>query len=74
MTWIEADILDINLTPNQYNALVPAIVSSVMTSQSHLTQWCHNITQRTLLWAHVNGTEIVLKSTDRRPFNSVTSQ
>ena len=27
-TWIEADILGINLTPNQYNvlALVPAIV------------------------------------------------
>ena len=37
-------------------------------------QWRHNpiqlrdvtiATQRTLLWAHVNGTEIVLKSTDR---------
>ena len=26
MTWIEADILGINLTPNQYNALAPAIV------------------------------------------------
>ena len=25
-TWIEADILGINLTPNQYNALAPAIV------------------------------------------------
>ena len=24
--WIEADILGINLTPNQYNALAPAIV------------------------------------------------
>ena len=26
MTWIEADILGINLTPNWYNALTPAIV------------------------------------------------
>ena len=26
MTWIEEDILGINLTPNRYNALVPAIV------------------------------------------------
>ena len=26
MTWIEADVLGINRTPNQYNALVPAIV------------------------------------------------
>ena len=25
-TWIEADILGINLTPNLYNALTPAIV------------------------------------------------
>ena len=25
-TWIEADILDINLTPNRYNALAPGIV------------------------------------------------
>ena len=25
-TWIEADILSINLTPNRYNALAPAIV------------------------------------------------
>ena len=25
-TWIEADILGINLTPNRYNALAPAIV------------------------------------------------
>ena len=24
--WIEVDILGINLTPNQYNALAPAIV------------------------------------------------
>ena len=24
--WIEADILGINLTPNRYNALAPAIV------------------------------------------------
>ena len=38
-------------------------------------QWRHNpiqfrdvtiATQRTLLWAHANGTDIVLKSTDRR--------
>ena len=38
-------------------------------------QWRHNhiqlcdvttATQRMLLWAHVNGTEIILKSTDRR--------
>ena len=26
MTWIEADILGINRTPNRYNALAPAIV------------------------------------------------
>ena len=26
MTWSEADILGIYLTPNQYNALVPGIV------------------------------------------------
>ena len=26
MTWIEAEIVGINLTPNLYNALVPAIV------------------------------------------------
>ena len=25
MTWIEGDILGINLTPNRYNALTPAI-------------------------------------------------
>ena len=25
-TWIEADILGLDLTPNRYNALVPAIV------------------------------------------------
>ena len=42
-TWIEADILSINPTPNRYNALVPAIVYvSKMTSQSHSTQWRHN--------------------------------
>ena len=26
MTWIEADIVGINLTPSWYNALAPAIV------------------------------------------------
>ena len=26
-TWIEAEILGINLTPNRYNALAPAIVN-----------------------------------------------
>ena len=26
MTWIEADILGINLTPNRYHTLAPAIV------------------------------------------------
>ena len=44
MTWIEEDILGINLTPNRYNALVPAIVyvSNDESSQSHSTQWRHN--------------------------------
>ena len=65
--WIEADILGKNLTPNRCNALAPAIV--------YVSKWRHNpiqhrdvtiATQRTLLRAHVNTTEIVLKSTDRR--------
>ena len=45
-------------------------------------QWRHNpiqlrdvtiATQRTLLWAHANGTDIVLKSTDRWPNISLFS-
>ena len=65
--WIEADILGINLTPNQYKCTRP--------SHCLRQQWRHNTiqlrdvtiaTQRTLLRAQVDGTEIVLKSTDRR--------
>ena len=65
MTWIKEDILGINLTPNRYNALVPAIVyvsNDVTIPFNSVTI----TTQITLLRAHVNGTEIVLKSTDRR--------
>ena len=47
-TWIRADIQCINLTPNRYNALAPAIVYV-----------SNDVT------IPVNGTEIVLKSTDR---------
>ena len=64
-TWIEADILGINLTPNRYNALTPAICICQQTSQSHSTPWRHHSDTRTLLRTHMNGTEIVLKSTDR---------
>ena len=42
MTWIEADILGINLTPNRYNALAQPLFTSAMTSQSHSTLWRHN--------------------------------
>ena len=42
-TWIKADILGINLTPNQYNAHSPQPLStSAMMSQSHSTLWRHN--------------------------------
>ena len=53
-TWIDADILGINLTPSRYNhqwrhnPIQPSDVTIA--------------TQRTLLRVHVNGTEIVLKS------------
>ena len=66
-TWIEAAIPYINLTPDRYNALA--------SRRCLLHQWRHNpsqphdvtiATQITLLRTHVNGTEIVLKSTDRR--------
>ena len=40
--------------------------TSAMTSQSHSTPWRHNSNTKNVLWAHVNGTEIILKSTDRR--------
>ena len=57
-TWIEADILSINLTANRHNALAPAIV--------YVSNDVTIATQRTLLWAHVNETKIAVKSTDRR--------
>ena len=64
-TWIGADILGINLTPNWYNALAPAIVyvSNDVTAPIKL----HDVTiatQRMLPRAHWNGSEIILKSTD----------
>ena len=40
--------------------------TSQVTSQSQPTPWRHNSNTKTLLWAHVDGTEIVFKSTDRR--------
>ena len=70
MAWIEAAILGRKLTPNWCNALAPAIALHCLRQQ-----WRHNpiqrcdftiATQGTLLRAHVNTTEIVLKSTDRR--------
>ena len=65
MTWIEEDILGINFTPTGTMHSSQPLSTSAMTSQSHSTQWRHN-NNTTLLRAHVNGTEIVLKSTDRR--------
>ena len=61
-TWTDADIPCINITPNHYNALTQAIF--------YVRQWLHNPIQLhdvtvTTLRRHVNGTEIVLKSTDR---------
>ena len=66
-TWIDVDILGINLTPNRY-------VQCTLPSHCLRQQWRHNpiqlsdvtiATRRTLLRAHVNGTEIVWKSTDQ---------
>ena len=66
-TWIEADFLGINLTPNRYNALAQAVVCVKLWRRNPIQLRDVTIaTQRTLLWARVNGTEIVLKSTDRR--------
>ena len=36
--WIEADILGINLTPNRYNALAPAIVHATIPFNSVTSQ------------------------------------
>ena len=70
MTGIDADIPCINLTPNRYNALTRAIVyfsnDVTITINSMMSQMKPIAKQNTLLWAHLNGTEIVLKSTDRR--------
>ena len=57
-TWIEADNPYINLIPDRYNALDPAIV--------YVSNDVTIAAQRTLLRARVNRTEIVLKSTDWR--------
>ena len=59
-TWTKVVILGINLTPSQYNALAPAIV---YVSNGVTIRGVTIATQRTLLQAHVKGTEIVLKST-----------
>ena len=40
--------------------------TSAMTSQSHSNPRRHNSNTKNVLRAHVNGTEIILKSTDRR--------
>ena len=61
--WIKWDILGMNLTPSQYNALAPAIV---YVSNDVTIRGVTIATQRTLLQAHVKGTKIVLKSTVRR--------
>ena len=65
-TCIEADILCINLTPNQYNALSPAIVyvsNGVTISGNFMTSQMNTIAmQRTSLRAFVKGTELVWKS------------
>ena len=47
------------------HSLQPLSTSPVM-SQSQSTTWRHNSNTKTLLRVHVNVTEIVLKSTDRR--------
>ena len=43
----------------------PASIYVKMTSQSHSTPWRHNRKTKTLLRAHVNGTVIGLKYTDK---------
>ena len=67
--WIEPDIPCINLTPNRYNVPATAIVYvsndviipiNLMTSQINT-----EATQKILMRARVNSTEIVLKYTDR---------
>ena len=65
MTWIGADIPSVNLTPN---ALAPA---TVYVSNDVTIPFNTVTSQRTLLRAHVNWTEIVLKSTDRRSNSSI---
>ena len=54
-TWIDADILGINFTPNRYNALTQPLCTSTMTSQSHSTKWRHksntkNVTASARKW------------------------
>ena len=60
-TWIEADILGINLTPNRYNALAPAIVyvsndvtipfNSVTSQKQHKERCCERTWMRPkLVW------------------------
>ena len=62
MTWIEADILGRNRTPNRYNALAPAIVYVGNDVTIPFNSVASQL-QRTLL--HMNGTEIGLESMDR---------
>ena len=62
--WIEEGIPCINLTPYQYNVLIPANVnvSNITIPVNCMTSQMNTIaTQRTLLWGLVN----VLKSMDR---------
>ena len=65
----DADIPWINLTPTWYNPLTPAIVyvtNDVKIPVNAMTPQINDIaTKRTSLRAHVNGTGIVLKSTNR---------
>ena len=63
------DIPCINLTPNRYDALTPAIFyvnNDVAIPVSFIPQMNTIATQRSLLWVGVNGTEIVFKSANRR--------
>ena len=63
---IESDILGKNLTPIGKMHSHQPLSSSAMTPQSHSTPWRHNSNTKKLLREHVNGAQVVLKSTDRR--------
>ena len=66
---------DVNRSGHSRHKSHPQSVQCARPSHCLRQQWLHSpiqhhdvpiATQRTLLWAHVNGTEIVWKSTDQR--------